>query len=331
VTARAITAPDIRIGISGWRYRGWRGVFYPEGLVQRRELEYAGAHFDSVEINGTFYGLQRPERFERWRDATPEGFVFAIKGSRYLTHMIKLRDPEIPLANFFASGPLALGSRMGPVLWQLPPQAPFDPARFAAFLDLLPRTTKEAARLAKKHDERLAGIAWTRTDADRPIRHAIEPRHASYFTPAFVRLLRKHRVALVFADTAQVFPYAEDLTADFVYLRLHGKGEIYAGGYDDAALDEWAVRLRAWTCGAEPADAKRILGRPAPRARRRDAYVYFDNDAKVRAPFDALALRRRLGLVPGCHDVRVAPAAPRLTAEEIEARRVESSARWKRG
>ena len=328
---RRSIAPEIRVGISGWRYRGWRGVFYPEGLAQRRELEYASARFDSVEINGTFYGLQRPERFARWRDATPEGFVFAIKGSRYITHMLKLRDIEVPLANFFASGPLALGPKMGPVLWQLPPNAPFDPARVEAFLALLPRTTREAARLARKHDGRLAGIAWTRTDADRPIRHALEPRHPGWFTPACVRLLRRHGVALVFADTADVFPYAEDVTADFVYLRLHGKGEIYSGGYDDAALDGWAERLRAWTCGSEPDNARRIVARPARRARRRDAYVYFDNDAKVRAPFDAMDLRRKLDLAGTCADVVSGPAGSRLTPREVEVRREEMATRWRRG
>ena len=215
----------IRIGCSGWNYAHWRnGVFYPPRLPAARWLDFYAQHFDTVEVNSTFYRLPRRSSVARWAVQSPPGFVFAVKGSRYITHMLKLRDAEIPLANFFASGLLALGSKMGPVLWQLPPQAPFDRARFAAFLDLLPRTTKEAARLAKKHDARLAGIAWTRTEADRPIRHAIEPRHASFFTPTFVRLLRKHRVALVFADTAGVFPYAEDLTAE-VKVWVHADAE----------------------------------------------------------------------------------------------------------
>ncbi len=287
---------ELRIGISGWRYRGWRGVFYPAGLAQRRELEFASRRFDTVEINGTFYGLQRPERFVRWREETPDDFVFAIKGSRFLTHMKKLRDVEAPLANFFASGPLALGGKLGPILWQLPPQAPFDPERVRAFLTRLPRTTTEASRLARRHDSRLDGRAWTRVLADRPIRHAIEPRHPSWFAPEVVRLLRDHRVALVFADTAGLFPYAEDVTADFVYVRLHGTAPIYAGGYDEAALAGWADRIRAWSAGGEPPDAQRILARAAPRRASRDVYVYFDNDAKVRAPFDARDLARALGV-----------------------------------
>src|SRR5215212_1761221 len=164
----------IRIGISGWRYKGWRGVFYPHGLAQRRELEYASARFPSVEINGTFYSLQRPERFLRWRDETPAGFCFAIKGSRFITHMKKLRDVEVPLANFFASGPLALGEKLGPILWQLGPNWPLDPGRLREFLELLPRTTAEAARFAKRHDARLAGRAWTRAMVKQPIRYALE-------------------------------------------------------------------------------------------------------------------------------------------------------------
>ena len=289
---------ELRIGISGWNYPPWRGVFYPRALPHRRELEYASQIFNSVEINGTFYSLQRPEYFRRWYEATPEGFVFAIKGSRFLTHMKKLRDPKVPLANFFASGPLALEDKMGPILWQLGPHWPLDPERLEAFLQLLPRTTQEAARLARRHDGRLKGRAWSRTDRERPIRYAFEPRHPSFFSPEFVRLLRRHRMALVFADTAGIFPYAEDVTADFVYLRLHGAGEIYAGGYDQPLLEEWARRIEAWTCGGQPAGARTILPGSLPRRARRDAYVYFDNDAKVRAPFDASNLARRLHASP---------------------------------
>ncbi len=289
---------DLRVGISGWKYGGWRGVFYPRGLAQRRELAYASACFNSVEVNGTFYSLQRPERFLRWRDETPADFRFAIKGSRFITHMKKLREVEAPLANFFASGPLALGEKLGPILWQFPPGWPLDLERFAAFFHLLPRTTREAARLARRHDGRLAGVAWTRAVGDHPIRYAVEPRHPTCFSPAFVRLLREHGIALVFADTAEKFPYAEDVTTDFVYVRLHGTGQIYAGGYDDAQLAWWAERIRAWARGGEPEDARRIVERPVRRAARRDVSVYFDNDAKVRAPFDAQSLMRKLGLAP---------------------------------
>lgn len=329
--------PVIRIGISGWNYPPWRGVFYPPRLPHRRELEYASRTFDSVEINGTFYSLQRPEYFRRWHEATPDDFVFAVKGSRFLTHMKKLRDVEIPLANFFASGPLALDHKLGPILWQLGPQGPLDLPRVEGFLELLPRTTAEASRLARRHDERLKGRGWTKVDRDRPIRYAFEPRHPSFFSPAFVRLLRKHRAALVFADTAGIFPYAEDVTADFVYLRLHGAGEIYAGGYSAALLDEWARRIGAWTCGREPADARKIEARPVTPRARRDAYVYFDNDAKVRAPFDARSLAEKLDRAPECEPdaqfeerrLALARAGSRLTAEQAAERRIEASRRWK--
>jgi uncharacterized protein YecE (DUF72 family) len=328
---------EVRIGISGWNYPPWRGVFYPPRWPHRRELEYAGRIFNSVEINGSFYSLQRPESFRRWYQAVPEDFVFAIKGSRFLTHMKKLREPEIPLANFFASGLLALEDKLGPILWQLGPHWPLDLERVERFLELLPRTTAEAARLARRHDERVAGRAWTRSQEERPIRYAFEPRHPSFFTPPFVRLLRRHKMALVFADTAGIFPYAEDVTADFVYLRLHGAGEIYAGGYDDPLLEQWARRIEAWTCGGQPADARNILGGRARRHARRDAYVYFDNDAKVRAPFDARSLAERLTPGASCdpdegfEERRRALLGRRagLRPREFAARRAESALRWK--
>ena len=234
------TRGEIKVGVSGWAYRHWRkGAFYPDGLPQRREIEFVGSRMNSAEVNGSFYGLLRPASYQQWHGQTPEGFVFAIKGSRYITHMKKLRGVETPLANFFASGVLCLREKLGPVLWQLPPNLGFDADRLAAFFDLLPRTTVEAAALAKKHDERLNDRAWTEADADRPIRHALEFRHDSYKTPAMVKLLRRHRVALCVADTAGKFPYLEDVTADFVYVRLHGAEHLYASGYSDPQLDGW--------------------------------------------------------------------------------------------
>ena len=283
----------IRIGISGWRYPGWRGGFYPEGLRQKDELAYAGRQFDTIEINGTHYSLQRPESFARWREETPEGFVFAVKGSRFITHMKRLRDIEAPLANFFAQGLLRLGPKLGPILWQFPPRFRFDAERLDAFFRLLPRRTDAAAVLAGRHDHRLAGRAWTTADRVRPLRHAVEIRHPSFLDAAFVRLLRHHDIALVFADAVD-WPYAEDVTAGFLYLRLHGSEELYASGYSGEALDRWAARIHAWSMGGQPADARLIDPASRPRRRRRDVYVYFDNDAKVRAPFDAQALRRRL-------------------------------------
>lgn len=285
---------ETRVGISGWTYPGWRGVFYPEGLAHRRELEYASRRMSSVEINGSFYSLQTPSSYRKWHDETPPGFVFAVKGGRFITHMKKLRDVEEPLANFFASGVLRLGGKLGPLLWQFPQQFGLYLERFEAFLKLLPRTTDEAAALAERHGPKLEGRAWTRADAALPLRHAFEVRHPAYFGPEFVGLLRRHGAALVFADTAQRWPYAEDVTADFVYVRLHGAEHLYASGYTDAQLDWWAERIRAWRAGGEPADAVRAAGEPASPAAERDVYVYFDNDAKVQAPFDAMRLAERL-------------------------------------
>ena len=294
-TTRGTTnrAGRIRIGISGWRYGGWRGSFYPKELRQRDELSYASRHFDTIEINGTHYSLQRPEFFERWHDETPADFVFAVKGSRFITHMKQLRDIKTPLANFFASGVLRLEEKLGPFLWQFSPRFRFDAEKLDRFLALLPRDSEAAAALAERHDYRLKDRAWTKMERRHRLRHAVEIRHPSFLNPAFVRLLRRHNVALVFADAVE-WPYAEDVTADFLYLRLHGSEELYASGYDDEALDRWAARIGSWSRGAEPNDAQLIDTANRLRHRPRDVYVYFDNDAKVRAPVDAQALRERL-------------------------------------
>jgi uncharacterized protein YecE (DUF72 family) len=282
------------VGTSGWRYPPWRGTFYPRGLVQRRELEHLSRLVPSIEINGSFYSLQRPENYRAWAADTPDDFLFAVKGGRFITHLKQLRDVGTPLANFFASGVLALGSKLGPVLWQLPPRLRFDPARIDEFLALLPRTTGAAAELAARHDERLDGRAHIETDADRPLRHAIEVRHPSFCTPAFVELLREQDVALVVADTAGTWPHLEDVTADFVYVRLHGDAELYTSGYTPDALDMWAAKVRAWRAGESPT-GEHAVGPPAPwRPEGRDVFVYFDNDAKVHAPFDAIGLAQRL-------------------------------------
>lgn len=285
----------VRIGISGWTYPPWRGKFYPKGLPHKRELSYAAEHFRSVEVNGTFYGLQRPEAFARWYDATPDDFVFAIKGSRYITHMRRLRDIETPLANFFASGPLRLGHKLGPILWQFPPQMPFDPERFENFLALLPKDTREAEALAHRHDDRLDDRAWLKSEADMPVRHAFEIRHESFCSPEFIALLRRYDAALVCADTVE-WPLLMDLTSDFVYCRLHGSRQLYVSGYDSDDLDIWAERIRAWVAGREPQNAHRVTPPTRPKAGGRDVYVYFDNDVKVRAPFDAISLAEKLGV-----------------------------------
>jgi uncharacterized protein YecE (DUF72 family) len=270
---------SIRIGISGWTYPGWRGDFYPPGLAHRRELEYAANRFGSIEINGSFYALQRASSYVAWRDQTPDDLVFSVKAGRFITHLKKLADVEIPLANFFASGVLALGPKLGPILWQLPPMLGYDEARLTAFFSLLPRTTRQAVRLAERRDAKVSDDrAWLTTDADRPVRHAVEVRHSSYSVPEAVALLRKHDIGLVVADSAGKWPQTEDMTSDFVYVRLHGADELYVSGYTDEALDRWAAKVRSWAADGH------------------DVYVYFDNDAKVRAPYDALGLMRRLGL-----------------------------------
>jgi uncharacterized protein YecE (DUF72 family) len=286
---------SVRVGISGWRYAPWRGVFYPRGLPQRSELEFAAQRMTSIEINGSFYSLQRPESYRSWTEQVPAGFVFSVKGPRFVTHLKKLADVRTPVANFLASGVLALGEQLGPILWQLPPNLGYHEDRLAAFFELLPRSTSAAAALAEEHDERLDGRSWTTTDADRRLRHVLEVRHASFEDPAFVALAREHDVGIVVADTAGRWPLIEDVTSDVVYVRLHGDTELYTSGYDDAALDRWAARVRAWAAGDEPDDARRLGPPSAPAPAGRDVFVYFDNDVKVRAPVDAQGLIARLG------------------------------------
>jgi uncharacterized protein YecE (DUF72 family) len=283
----------IRIGISGWRYPGWRGKFYPKGLPQRSELKFAATRFNSVEINGSFYSLQLPSSYQRWYSETPDDFVFAVKGARFITHMKKLREVGTPLANFFASGVLALREKLGPILWQLPPNLGYNKERLEDFFNLLPRNIREASKLAKKHDDNLKARAWMKIDsAYARLPYALEVRHKSFMRPEFFDLLRKHNIAFVIADTAGKFPYAEDLTADFVYIRLHGAKELYVSGYNDKALDWWANRIEHWRKGRQPGDAKMVT--PAKASEHLDVFIYFDNDAKVYAPFDAQRLAARL-------------------------------------
>ena len=266
----------IRVGISGWSYAEWRGDFYPRGLRQKDELAYAAERMTSIEVNGSFYSLQRPSSYTTWHDATPDDFVFAVKGGRFITHMKRLRDVETPLANFFASGVLALGGKLGPVLWQLPETLAFDADIVGSFFDLLPRTTTAAAELAARHDDKVAeGRALTTAPVDRPLRHVLEFRHRSFCEREALDLMREHDIGCVIADTAGRWPEADAVTTDVVYVRLHGDQELYASGYTDGALDRWAERCRVW-------------------ARESDVFVYFDNDMKGYAPHDALALLARL-------------------------------------
>jgi uncharacterized protein YecE (DUF72 family) len=283
----------IRVGVSGWTYRPWRGNFYPPGLVQKRELGYAAGQFNALEINGTFYGMQTPKAFAQWAAAVSEGFIFAVKGPRYLTHMLKLKNPEPPLANFFASGPLAMGDRLGPILWQFPATFRFDVERIEAFFRLLPRDTAEAVRLARRHDSRLRAAPDFGDGVVRPLRHAMEIRHESFRDPAFIQLLGRYGVALVCADTVE-WPLLMDVTADFVYCRLHGSVELYNSGYSNVELDIWAERVRNWATG-QATDGTFVTG-PVADGRKRDVFVFFDNTDKLMAPGDAKGLMRRLGV-----------------------------------
>ena len=269
--------PEVRIGVSGWRYPRWRGDFYPKGLPQRLELSYAAERMTGVEVNGSFYSLQRPSSFAAWAAAVPDDFCFAVKGGRFITHMKKLAGVETPLANFFASGVLALGAKLGPVLWQLPERLAFDAERVESFFALLPRTTGEVSDLAARHDDKLADDrALTTTTVDLPVHHALEPRHPSFESEEAREVLRRNDICMVIADSAGRWPQMPDATSSFRYVRLHGETELYASGYTDESLDRWASQCRRWLDEGH------------------DIHVYFDNDARGHAPFDAVRLLERL-------------------------------------
>jgi uncharacterized protein YecE (DUF72 family) len=283
-------AGQVFIGVSGWRYTPWRGHFYPGGLVQARELEFAARQFPSLELNGSFYSLQRPASYALWARQTPPGFVFAVKGSRYITHMLRLRNVEVALANFLASGLFELGDKLGPILWQFPPNMAYEPALFEAFFRLLPKTAAAAARLAAAHDERLAGRASLLPRRNRRWRHAVEVRHESFVTPDFIRQLRRHGIAWVVADTPKPWPLFEDVTADFVYMRLHGSTELYHSRYSPDELARWARLIRAWRTGRQARGVRLITREPPPERLARDVYCYFDNTDKRHAPDNAREL-----------------------------------------
>jgi uncharacterized protein YecE (DUF72 family) len=265
------------VGTSGWQYPRWRGDFYPRGLSKAGELAYLGARLPTVEVNGTFYSLTRPEACARWRRQVAGDFVFSIKGSRYITHMLKLRRFDTALANFFASGILRLGRTLGAILWQLPPQLPFDEERARTFFAALPRDLAAAERRARRHDARTTGrAALTAADgtgrARRPLRHAVEVRHLSWLSPEALDTMRDLDVALVASDTAGRHPASLERTAGFAYVRLHGSTELYASRYGDDELAGWAARARVWAAAGA------------------DVFIYFDNDARGHAPHDAVRL-----------------------------------------
>jgi uncharacterized protein YecE (DUF72 family) len=266
------------VGMAGWVFPAWRGTFYPKGVIQKNELEYASSQVTSIELNGSFYALQKPASWIGWRNRTPDDFVFSVKAPKFITHERKLLDVREPLANFFASGILALGAKLGSVLWQLPPNLAFDPELIEQFLAQLPHTTTDALQLARERSDRMTGREHLETDAVRPVRHSLEVRHASFDRPEFVELLTKYRVAAVLGESAGKWPMIDVQTTDFRYARLHADEAMRPGGfYDEAAIEEWATRAEGWL------DAGL------------DAYLYFDNDTKVRAPVDAVSLIARLG------------------------------------
>lgn len=311
-----MTTPGrILVGTSGWQYRSWRGDFYPPRLPQGRELSHLASRLGTVEVNGTFYSLTRPAACDVWRRQVPADFVFAIKGSRYITHMLKLRHFEHALANFFASGILRLGPTLGPLLWQLPPQLRFDRDRARDFFGALPRDVAGAERWARRHDARTTGRAALTVVGGHagPLRHAVEIRHPSWLGDEALAVMRAFDVALVAADTAGRHPLSTERTAAFAYVRLHGSTELYASRYRTTELTPWAKRIADWARAGS------------------DVFVYFDNDALGHAPHDALRLRAMLvGRVPPAA-LHVPPQPgpdDRAHAERAGARRWSAS--WSR-
>jgi uncharacterized protein YecE (DUF72 family) len=259
----------IRVGIGGWVFAPWRGTFYPRGLPQAQELSYASRRLTSIEINGTFYRTQKRDSFRKWADETPDDFVFALKGPQFATNRRVLAEAGASIDRFFGSGVAELKSKLGPILWQMAPTKTFDPEDFAAFLALLPRQVE--------------GLA---------IRHAVEVRHQSFLTEAYIDLLRKHGVAPVLVESAK-HPMIADVAADFVYLRLQGTSAKVKTGYPPAALDARAKRARAFEAGGAPADLATVAKGKLAKARR-DVFVYMISGAKERAPAAAMALIERL-------------------------------------
>ncbi len=262
-------AGTIRVGIGGWVFEPWRGVFYPDALPQKRELEYAGGKLTSIEINGTYYGSQKPESYARWRAETPDGFVFSLKGSRFVTNRKVLAEAGPSIEKFVGSGIAELGEKLGPINWQFMPTKRFEAEDFEAFLKLLPGE--------------VGGVK---------LRHAVEVRHESFRTPAFVALLRRHGVAVVTAGDSD-FPQIADATAPFVYARIMGTQEEEPEGYPAAAIEDWVARARQWARGEAP-DGLAVIAPPAPETVPRDVFLYVIGGGKIRNPAAAMALIDRL-------------------------------------
>jgi uncharacterized protein YecE (DUF72 family) len=266
---RNAAAPKIRIGVGGWTYEPWRGTFYPEDLPQKRELEHASRHLTSIEINGTYYGSQKPATYAKWHDETPDDFVFSLKAPRFAMNRTLLAEAGGTILRFFNSGVMELKQKLGPINWQFLPTKQFDPADFEAFLKLLPR----------EH-------------AGRPLRHAVEVRHESFRTPAFIALARKYEVAVVIAGDSS-YPQIADLTAPFVYSRIMGTKATEAAGYSDALLKRWAARATAWAAGGEPDDLQYVDSRTG-NDEPRDVFLYVISGHKVLNPAAAMELIKRI-------------------------------------
>jgi len=260
----------IRVGIGGWVFEPWRGIFYPDDLPQKRELEYASRKLTAIEVNGTYYGSQKPESFRRWRAETPDGFVFSLKGPRFATNRRVLAEAGQSVERFLASGVLELKEKLGPINWQFLPTKPFDAADFEAFLKLLPAKVDGSA-----------------------IRHVVEVRHPSFRVPAFVDLLRAYRVGVVLADSDQ-HPQIADVTADFVYARLQRASETEKTGYAAKELDRWAKRAQAWAAGKTPDDLACVAPAEKKPPKSRDVFIYMINGFKPKAPAAGMALIERI-------------------------------------
>jgi uncharacterized protein YecE (DUF72 family) len=261
----------IRVGVGGWTYEPWRGTFYPAELAHKRELEYAAGKLTSIEINGTFYGAQKPESFQKWREETPAGFVFALKAPRYATHRRALSGAAAVVERFLKGGVLELQDKLGPINWQLMPTTKFDAADFEGFLKLLPRSS-----------------------GGRALRHAVEVRHKSFRVPEFVDMMRHYGVAIVVAGDSQEYPQIADITAPFVYVRIMGTQEGEPLGYSTAALDSWAQRARSWATGVVPAELETVGSAQNTERADRDVFLYVINGHKVANPAAAQALIERL-------------------------------------
>jgi uncharacterized protein YecE (DUF72 family) len=264
------TAGKIYIGIGGWNFAPWRGVFYPKGLTQAKELAYAASKLTSIEINATYYGSQKPESFRKWAREVPDGFIFSVKGPRFATNRRVLAEAGDSIKRFFDSGVLELGDRLGPLLWQFAPTKKFDEVDFGSFLDLLPAS--------------LDG---------RRLRHVVEVRHDSFRNPASIALLRKFGIAVVFSEH-EAYPAIADVTADFIYARLQKGEEELKTGYPPKALDQWAARARLWAAGRQPEDLPLVDRKHHSNLQARDVFIYFIHEAKLRAPAAAMALIERL-------------------------------------